>query len=38
MTFLSIFMPETWLFHDVGSLGSDGSVESKMVVAIYEGI
>ena len=38
VTFLSIFMPKTWLFHDVGSLGSDGSVESKMVAAIYEGI
>ena len=33
-----IFTPKTWLFHDAGLLGSDGSVENKMAVAIYEGI
>ena len=35
---LSILTPEMWLFHEAGSLRSDGSVESKMVTAMYDGI
>ena len=38
MKLLSIFTPEAWLFHDAELLGSDGSTESKMAVAMYEGI
>ena len=34
----SILMPEMKLFHDVGSLGSDGSMDSRMAAAMYDGI
>ena len=36
--FCQSLCPRHGHYHDVGSLGSDGSVESKMAVAIYEGI
>ena len=34
----SILMPKTKLFHDAGSPGSDGSMDSRMAAAMYDGI
>ena len=34
----SILMPDMKLFHDAGSLGSDGSMDSRMAAVVYDGI